>query len=94
MSATRTYISAAGNTLPSALAVLVSLGYAVSISGADAFKAERADCVLVADDLLALLGLATLFERRGESWLPSDDEVADFLSLDAQLPGALESGSS
>lgn len=92
--ATPTHISAAGNMLPSALAVLTSIGYAVSVSGDDAFRAERADCVLVADDLLALLGLATLFERRGERWLPSDDEVSDFLSLDAQPRGTRESGDS
>lgn len=94
MGAIRTHITAAGNTLPGTLAVLTSLGYAVSVSGDDAFRAERADCVLVADDLLALLGLATLFERRGEKWLPSDDEVTEFLSLDAQPRGTGESGSS
>jgi hypothetical protein len=79
-------IVAAGNTLAPALAELRKLGFSVlrlvgSSSGDSRFRAEKAGLVLDADDILQLLGLATLAERRGADWKPSNSEVADLLAL-------------
>ena len=81
------HIVAAGNTLAPALAELVKLGFSVSgvvasASGESLFRAEKAGVVLDARDTLELLGLATLAERRGSDWAPSDSEVEALLDLD------------
>jgi hypothetical protein len=80
------HIVAAGNTLAPALAELVSLGFSVSrivVSGPSEpfLRAEKLGLVLDASDPLELLGLATLAERRGAAWVPSDDEVDALLKL-------------
>ena len=83
-SAEQTRIAPAGNTLPGALAVLRGMGYKVSrqSDGERLFVAERESCVLMAEDVLLLLGLAKLYESRGASWRPSDEEVAAYLELE------------
>jgi hypothetical protein len=80
------HIAAAGNTLAPALAELIKLGFsvsalAVSASGESLFRAEKVGVVLDARDTLELLGLATLAERRGADWAPSNSEVKALLDL-------------
>lgn len=85
----RITISAAGNTLAPALAVARSLGYEVSreLTGLLRYKAVNSRCELLAEDPLLLLGLIQLFESRGASWHPNDDEVAAFLAMEGQSIG-------
>lgn len=80
----RITLAAAGNTLAPALTVLRKLGYTVTreASGQRLFRAENANCLLLADDPLLLLELVKLYEIRGEQWRPTDSEVDDFLSMD------------
>lgn len=80
----RVTLAAAGNTLSPALAVLRELGYTVTreASGERLFRAKNANCLLLAEDPLRLLGLVKLYEIRGEQWRPTDSEVDDFLSMD------------
>jgi hypothetical protein len=80
------HIVAAGNTLAPALAELRKLGFSVSAVAASAsgealFRAEKVGVVLDARDTLELLGLASLAERRGANWAPSDFEVGALLDL-------------
>ena len=77
-----TTIYAAGNTSAPALGVLRSLGFVVSREADGLYKATRHDCILGAEDPLALPGLAKLHEARGASWQPSDAEVEEFLSME------------
>ncbi len=85
----RTTISAAGNTLAPALAVVRALGYEVTRepAGLRRYKAVNSRCELFAEDPLQLLGLIQLFESRGASWQPSDAEVSELLVLEAQSNG-------
>ncbi len=79
----KTTIASAANVLPSALASLRGLGYAVSKTPDGLLcRAENAECVLIAEDLLSLLGLATLRSLRGDAWLPADEEVEELLSFE------------
>jgi len=80
----RTDISAAGNTLAPALAVLRGMGYDVKRESGNGgwYAATSSRCSLRAEDPLALLGLAKLYEERGSKWQPSDKEVSAFLALD------------
>lgn len=80
-------IATAGNTLAPALAVLQSMGYPVEPIPA---RDERTTCLLqatkpgvrlIAEDTLWLLGLAAIFEARGEDWYPSDVEIDALLRL-------------
>ena len=80
-----TTIYAAGNTSAPALGVLRSLGFVVSREADGLYRAERKDCILGAEDPLALLGLAKLHEARGTSWRPTDAEVEAFLSMECQI---------
>lgn len=80
----RTKIAAAGNTLAPALAVLQSMGYDVKREPGNEvwYEATNNCCSLRAEDPLALLGLAKLYEVRGNGWQPSDEEVLAFLALE------------
>jgi len=80
----RTTLTSAGNTLAPALASLKALGYEVSrdTSGQRLYRAENAVCSLSAEDPLLLLGLAKLYEVRGENWHPTDSEVSAFLGME------------
>jgi hypothetical protein len=78
------HIVAAGNTLAPALAELTKLGFSVfavvaSSSGESFFRAQKVGLIL--GDTLELLGLATLVDRRGTDWAPSDSEVEALLDL-------------
>ena len=63
--------------------VVRSLGFHVRPLGRGIYAAERPDVLLIAEDVLYLLGLAILDDRRGEACRPTDAEVADLLALDA-----------
>ena len=77
-----TKISSAGNTLSSAYSALMEMGYAVSVStDGKSFRGQKAGCTLIADDPLTMLGLAKLYELRGENWRPTDAEVDDFIEF-------------
>lgn len=82
----RTTIVAAGNTLAPALAVLRGLGYEVTreSAGERSYVAVSRVCRLVAEDPLTLLGLAKLYEVRGNSWKPTDSEVSAFFGLEGE----------
>jgi len=79
-------IAAAANTLAPAYSELLKLGFEVaqistSRTGPAILRATRAGLMLEAEDTLQLLGLATLAERRGANWEPSDGEVDAFLRM-------------
>jgi len=81
-------VMALANTLAPAHAELRKLGFSVTRQPAlgslrSILRAERPGLVLEADDTLQLLGLATLVERRGEKWRPTDCEVDAFLGLES-----------
>ena len=82
-----TTIVAAGNTWAPALAILRGMGYTVTtkiISGDRYFEAESSACTLMAMDLVAVLGLAKLYEVRGGRWQPTDEEVSALLALEGE----------
>ena len=82
-------LDAAANTLAPALAELRKIGFTVrSQDGAGySYLAERRDVVLWADDVLQLLALAILYERRGDAACrPTDAEVQDLLRLEEGAP--------
>lgn len=82
----KTTIIAAGNTLAPALAVLRGMGYEVTReSGGDrSYVAVNRFCSLIAEDPVTLLGLAKIYEVRGNSWRPTDSEVSAFLALEGE----------
>jgi hypothetical protein len=77
-------IASAGNTMAPALAELRELGFVVSQGPDDSLllQAENGQYRLLAEDMLQLLGLASLAIRRGEKWAPTDAEVAALLTLE------------
>ncbi len=82
-------LDAAANTLAPALAELHSMGFAVRHQDGAGYSyvAERQGVILRADDVLQLLGLAILRERRGDAACdPTDDEVEGLLRLEQHIP--------
>lgn len=77
----RLRLAAAANTLAPALAALRQKGYTVSRRD-DSYRAESAARLLLADDLLQLLGLVALLDERGDSWHPTDEEIQALLDLE------------
>ncbi|GAB3358710.1 hypothetical protein GCM10027430_29420 [Lysobacter tyrosinilyticus] len=79
-------IAAAGSTLAPALAVLRELGYVVSSVSDDSLllQAENGQYRLVAEDMLQLLGLASIAAHRGPAWAPTDSEISDLIRLDSR----------
>ena len=76
-------LDAFANTLAPALAELRSMGFGVTKQDDASYLAERRDLTLCADDVLQLLALAILGERRGDAAChPTDTEVQDLLSLE------------
>ena len=76
-------LDAFANTLAPALAELRSMGFAVKRQGDASYMAERGDLRLCGEDVLQLLALAILSERRGGAAChPTDAEVQDLLSLE------------
>lgn len=78
----KTKIAVAANILPGALASLRNLGFTVSLAPDGQWQADSETCLLVGDDPLTLLGLAKLYELRGDDWRPTDPEVDDYLAFD------------
>ena len=77
-------IADAGNVTVPAFLALKQRGYLVRCDRCDeaseeTWIAENADTELLADDLLALLGLAALVESRGSDWKASDAQIEEFL---------------
>jgi len=80
-------IAAAANMLAPAHSELLKLGFSVtqvaaSERGPSILRATKASLVLEGEDTLQLLGLATLAEKRGANWEPTDSEVNAFLRLE------------
>jgi hypothetical protein len=75
-------LASAGNILFPAVLALRQLGFAVSLrreGDHEVWQAERDDLRLLADDPLALLGLATLRDQRGPDWAATDPEIQALL---------------
>jgi len=71
-------IALAGNVLVPAVLALRATGYAVSredSSVGETWRAERSDRVLIANDPVQLLGLASMRDTRGSDWRPTDAEI-------------------
>jgi len=71
-------LATAGNVMVPAILLLEERGYVVAAdprSTSWRWSARRGDVELVADDPVALLGLATLAEARGEAWRATDEEI-------------------
>lgn len=81
---TKLTLAVAGNTLAPALAVLGAKGYSVQPDHhhPGSLRATCGEITLLADDPLALLGLAAIVEARGPAWHPTDSEVAALLALE------------
>jgi hypothetical protein len=56
-----------------------SVRYENPVSDHETWIAKSDTAILSADDVVTLLGLATLAESRGEGWQASDAEIQDFL---------------
>lgn len=80
-------IASAANTEAPALAVLQAKGYTVQSvnTPAGTLQATSGNILLFADNMLSLLGLASIIEVRGNNWQPSDAEVEALLSLEQDL---------
>ena len=75
----------AGNTEAPSLAILRRYGYEVEARNEEVVARSQVRGVaveLMAEDCVALLGLAVMFAERGENWYPTDAEVEDLLALD------------
>jgi hypothetical protein len=77
-------IADAGNVTVPAFLALEQRGYSVRCERSDdgsheTWIAESAYAELLAENLLALLGLAALAEARGSDWKASDAQIEDFL---------------
>lgn len=77
-------VAAAGNMWAPALAVLCAKGYSVQPDHHQpgTLRATCGETTLLADDPLALLGLAAIVDARGAAWHPTDSEVAALLALE------------
>jgi hypothetical protein len=74
-------LAGAGNVEVPCILALRSQGFTVSmtiVAEHEEWRAERPDLVLVADDPLGLLGLASLRQHRGREWRASDQEIDVF----------------
>ena len=75
-------LATAGNVMVPAILLLEERGYVVETeprSTSWQWSARRGDVELVGDDPIALLGLATLAEARGEAWRATDEEIRSVL---------------
>lgn len=84
MSERPTTLCAAGNAVVPAYVALKSKGYAVAPAhggqNGETWCAEKEGMRFLADDLITLLGLVSMYEIRGERWRATDDEVEAFLA--------------
>lgn len=75
-------IADAGNVAVPAYLVLQQKGYQVRCETEDSQEtwfAENDTAELIAEDIVALLGLVALAEFRGHNWKASDGEIDDFV---------------
>jgi hypothetical protein len=71
-------LATAGNVMVPAILLLEERGYVVDADRRATswqWSARRGDVELLGDDPIALLGLATLAEARGEAWRATDEET-------------------
>jgi hypothetical protein len=78
------YISAAGNTEVPAYLVLKAKGYQITVtsikgSQEQTWSAENDRVCLRAEGPIELLGMVSMYEKRGSSWRASDEEIDDFV---------------
>jgi len=74
------FIADATNMMPPAYLAILSKGYKVRISG-DLMIAEQGGKCFAADGPVALLGMISIIEVRGEAWEASDEEIENFVNL-------------
>ena len=77
-------IADAGNVDVPAYLTLKERGYTVTCTyseDGEVWTATSGDCELIAECPVTLLGLAALYETRGQEWKASDDEIEGFLKL-------------
>ena len=70
----------AANTMAPAYLTILSKGYLVRSEGS-LMIAERGGNSFLADGPVALLGLISMTEVRGEAWQASDEEIGNFVRL-------------
>lgn len=73
-------LAAAGNTVNPALLILQNKGYEIGFeirneSDYETWWAEKDNRLFMADDALALLGLVSIWENRGNDWQTKENEV-------------------
>jgi hypothetical protein len=76
-------LAAAGNVLVPAIVLLEERGYSISFARTGAtehWTARRGETELLAEDPLALLGLAGLVEARGSEWPATDEQITQTLA--------------
>jgi hypothetical protein len=69
----------AGNVEVPAYLVLRQKDYAVTACGNEGWYAEKDGLRFLADSLIALLGLVSMYEVRDANWRATDQEIDDFL---------------
>jgi hypothetical protein len=73
-------ITDCGNTEVPAYLALQQRGYAVTCSEDGRYwTATSGHCVFSADNPVSLLGIAAMYETRGEEWKASDEEIECFI---------------
>ena len=73
-------ITDCGNTEVPAYLALQQRGYAVTWSEDGGYWIATSDnCVFSADNPVSLLGIAALYEIRGQEWKASDEEIDGFI---------------
>jgi len=77
-------ISAAGNTEVPAYLVLKAKGYQITVtsikgSHEQTWSAENDNVCLSAEGPIELLGMVSMYEKRGADWRASDEEIDDFV---------------
>lgn len=71
-------LTAAGNTIAPTYYLLIEKGYSIALKD-EYWFAENDTVRISADDLLALAGLVSLYEQKGESWQIEDQQIAAFI---------------
>jgi hypothetical protein len=73
-------INDCGNTEVPAYLTLRQRGYAVTCSEDRSYWiATSGNCVFSADNPVSLLGIAAMYETRGQEWKASDEEIDRFI---------------
>jgi hypothetical protein len=77
------FLCTAGNVEVPAYLVLIQKGYTISSrdqsKANDGWYAEKEGRRFQADSLIAMLGLVTMYEVRGNDWTATDEEITSFL---------------